>query len=77
VEEDVTVASQTLVTMFSIGDRVWCMFSNKAHDGIVTGIIVTVLPDKEPMVLYTTSTLPSKLLESSLYESKEALLASL
>lgn len=75
-EEDVAVAKTEIILPFGIGDTVWFMHNNKAHDGKIKSIQVH-LADKGTGIQVYVSTTTGPLRVPELFESKESLLASL
>lgn len=79
MEEDVTVVNPTIIaTKFSPGDRAWFFKDNRAYDGIIVTIGVRVYIPEKTLISYQLSTYnKAAIKEEELFESKEALLASL
>ncbi len=61
---------------FSIGDKVWCIYSNKVLCQDVTGVSILLLENAEPVINYTLH-FDHDYEEKDVYATKEELLKSL
>lgn len=61
---------------FSIGDKVWCIYSNKVLCQDVTGVGILLLENAEPSIKYTLH-FDHDYEEKDVYATKEELLKSL